>query len=190
MKKLMTVLGLAVLAVSMQPAKADVVAIDVAQLQKAVAMVGTQNLIDWKVGDASYYDVTLGMFGKMGKLEKSVTKDEGAAIWVRQYLDIQIQKDTTEILLNKADGRILKMIHNGKEEAVPESDLEIISQDTTEVTVPAGTFDSIHIVAKTKDVEQLEVWMNPRDTVMDGTLKQFIKGQFDITLELNRFTKK
>jgi hypothetical protein len=100
------------------------------------------------------------------------------------------QNEVIEIQLNKADGRILKMLRNGQEQAIPNEKIEVISQDFTDVTVPAGTFKAIHIVAKTEKVSKIEVWSNPRDTVMDGTLKQIVAtGFMDLTTSLTRFNR-
>lgn len=159
------------------------------QLSDLVTMVNTMNLINWKVGDTANFDISAGFFGKVGTMVKSVTKDEGAAIWVKQDAKMQGQNQVVEILLNKADGKVLKMIQNGKETEIPNDKIEIISQDTTEVTVPAGTFKVIHIVAKTEKVSKIELWANPKATVMEGTVKQYIESGFlPITMELTSFS--
>jgi len=192
-KKFSVVAGLAVLSISTAQASVEsTVAYQISQadLHTLVTNVSPFDLINWKVGDSADYDVSAGMFGKVGTMKKFVKSDEGAAIWVRQEIKLQGQNEIVEILLNKADGKVLKMIHNGKEEAIPDDKLEIISQDYTTVTVPAGTFKAIHIVAKTEKVSKIEVWANPKDTVMEGTLKQMMAtGMVDITMELKTFKR-
>jgi hypothetical protein len=191
MKKFLALLGLAVVAVN--PAahaahSASLGQLDSAQIAMAIAAVNPLDLVNWKVGDSAEMDVKAGAFGKLGNISKSVTKEEGNAIWVKQDAKLMTQNEVMEMLISRVDGKVLKLIHNGKEEAVPEDKIEIISQDYTEVTVPAGTFKAIHIVAKTKQVDHVEVWANPRDTVMDGTLKQTMKMQgIDIVTELTSF---
>jgi hypothetical protein len=151
-------------------------------------LVSPMELIKWKVGDTMQYKVSIGAFGSIGSSSKTVTKDEGAAIWVRQTMNLVIQNETVDILIDKTDGKVLKLVRNGKEQPIPDDKMEIISQEYEEVTVPAGKFQSLHIIAKTKDVPKLEVWVNPQDTVMDGALKQIMKTQLgDITLELTSF---
>ncbi len=158
-------------------------------LQKlTLTLQDAENLINWKVGDEMNYNVSLGAFGQIGTMNKSVTKDEGAALWIKQALSLSGMQDTSEILINKADGKILKMIHNGQEQPVPNEEIEIISQDYTNVTVPAGTFDVIHVVAKTKQVKRMEIWSNPVKTVMDGAVKLAVAAQFgEIVMELTGF---
>ena len=159
-------------------------------VQMLVDSAAPLNLINWKVGDTANFDVSAGSFGKLGTMVKSVTSEEGNNIWIEQKLDLGFQKDNSKMLMSRADGKILKLIHNGKEEALPDDKIEIISQDTQDVTVPAGTFQSIHIVAKTAKVKKIEAWMNPRDTVMEGAIKQIIStDQVDITLELASFNR-
>ena len=157
-----------------------------------VSPVETLNLINWTVGDTANYDVTLGALGKVGTMVKTVDRADEAqnAIWVKTNMNLSIQKDESEMLMSRADGKILQFIHNGKEESVPDSNIEVVSQDYTEVTVPAGTFKAIHIVANTTDVKGIEVWANPRDTVMEGTLKQTMPTQFGtVTVELTKFRR-
>ena len=187
--KMLSTLVLAVLTVaSAQIAKADAINVAVeAGLARTLVMAAPLDLINWKVGDQAAFDVSIGAFGKIGTMNKSITKEEGGAIWIHQEANLVVQKDVTDMLLNRADGKVLKVIHNGKEETAPDEKPEIISQDTTEITVPAGSFKCIHVVGKTKTVEKFEIWANPRDTVMDGSLKMVISGQMEITMELASF---
>lgn len=191
--KMFSALFLAVLTVaSVQNSHADITIINPAteaRLAQALVSVAPYDLINWKVGDTATYDVKIGMFGNIGSMVKTVTKEEGAAVWVHQEANLAIQKDTTDILMNRADGKVLKVIHNGKEENAPDDKPELISQDTTEITVPAGIFKCIHVVGKSKNIEKFEFWANPRDTVMDGMLKMVMSGNMEITMELKSFTK-
>jgi hypothetical protein len=126
----------------------------------------------------------------MGKSVKKVSQDTGATIWVRTDMDLQFQKEQIDIEINKADGKILKMKRNGQDQEIPNDPIEVISQEGTSIRVPAGTFDCVHIVAKTKQISRIEVWANPRDTAMDGTLKQAVTTQFGVmTLELMSFSR-
>ena len=142
-------------------------------------------LLNWKVGDSSDYTVSMS-FGK-GNMHKEVTGEEGNGVWLTQKVAIMGQKDNSQILLDRDTGKVLKMLHNGKEEAVSNEQPEIISQDYTDVTVPAGTFKAMHIVAKTKTVKHLEIWNNTKEVVIDGDIKDIISTQYgDVTLELTK----
>jgi hypothetical protein len=190
MKKFLALLGVAVFSTSLSAQNIDIALSDADLQAIAISAVEPLDLINWKVGDTASYDVKVGSFGKLGTSKKFVAKDEGTALWIEQHMDLMIQKQKIEILINKADGKVLKTIVNGKEQNTPEDPLEIISQDYEEVTVPAGTFNAIHIIAKTKQIERIEVWANPRDTVMDGALKQAVKAQgMDIVMELTSFKR-
>jgi hypothetical protein len=158
-------------------------------LQLALTQVSPTNLIEWKVGDTMNYEINMGGF-PLGTNIKSVTKDEGTAIWMRQDMKLMSQNEVVEALINKADGKLLKMIRNGQEQSIPDNDIEIISQDATEIKVKAGTFKAIHIVAKSKEIERIEMWANPRDTAIDGTIKQMVKSQMGmISFELTAFKR-
>lgn len=167
------------------------VALTQAQLNAiTLGNVRAMDVINWKVGDNANYQVSAGSFGKLGTMAQTVTKDEGTALWVKTETKLAIQNDTGEMLLNKADGKVLKYIHNGKEEALPDDKIEIISQDYADVTVPAGTFKAIHITAKTEKISKVEIWANPRDTVMSGMIKQAMNTQgIDIVVELTDFKR-
>ena len=167
------------------PARAEMLS---AQEMLGLVQLSGLNLINWKVGDKMEYQVTVGMFGKIGLMQKTVSKDEGAALWVHQEVDLKFQKQVVDMLINKADGKILKLIQDGKEAQIPNEKLEVISQDYAEVTVPAGTFDAVHIIAKTQQVSKIELWANPAATVMDGGLKQIMATQLgEIKMELVSF---
>lgn len=145
------------------------------------------DIINWKVGDTMDYSLNLGFFGK-GSSNKTVTKDEGKAIWLQQTMKIFNKNEVIDALINKADGKVLKLIRNGQEQQIPDDKIEIISQDYTEITVPAGTFPVLHVVAKTKQVSKLEIWANPPKTVIDGVVKQIMTTQLgNITFELTSF---
>lgn len=164
--------------------------INIMEVQMQAAAIIPADLINWTVGDTANYDVSAGAFGKVGTMVKAVTKDEGKALWVQQDMDLQFQKQKVEILIQKSNGQILKMLLDGKEQKIPDQNIEIISQDYTDITVPAGTFKVLHIVAKTKDISKLEIWANPKETVMDGAVKQTVAtGLVDITTELTSFKR-
>lgn len=145
------------------------------------------NLINWKVGEAQNYDIEL-VFGK-GTMVKTVAKEEGNAIWVKSTTNLMGQKDVSELLMSRTDGKILKFLHNGKEEQLPDSQIEIEDQDTQEITVPAGTFKTVHITAKMNE-QKIELWANPKETCMDGGIQMKLESQFgDIFLKLTSFKK-
>ena len=115
-------------------------------------------------------------------------REEGDTIWLHQEIDLKFQKQIVDVQMSRVDGHIIKMIQDGKEIQVPNDKLEVISQDYGDVTVPAGTFAAVHIVAKTAQVSKIEIWANPADTVMDGALKQIMATQIgELTLELTSF---
>jgi hypothetical protein len=160
----------------------------ITSMQTALEATALQG-IDWKVGDSSEYSVKLkGM--KLGTMSQSVTADEGASFWLKQEMNLMIQKQVVELLMERATGKILKYKLNGKEQAPPNETVEVIDQEYTEVTVPAGTFKAVHITAKTTQVPKLDIWLNPTDTVMDGMLKTIVPQQgMEMVIELTKFTR-
>lgn len=152
----------------------------------SISNVDPLALINWKVGDSADYQIT-AIFGKVGTMHKEVTKDEPNGLWITQSTSLAGQEEKVEAMIDKDTGKVLKIVRNGKEETTTNDEPEIISQDYEDVTVPAGTFKSMHIVAKTKQIKKIEAWINNRDIVMDGTIKQNIPAFFgSITMELTQ----
>jgi hypothetical protein len=148
------------------------------------------SLINWKVGDSADYDIELAGNGKLGTMVKSATKEEGAAIWVKNDADLGGRSDVTEVLISRADGKILKMIHNGQEQSAPANDFQVISHDNASVTVPAGTFSCLHVVGKSKQSSKIELWINPNAVSLDGQIQMIAATQFgDMTMKLTAFKK-
>ncbi|MBN21887.1 MAG: hypothetical protein CL678_11460 [Bdellovibrionaceae bacterium] len=165
-------------------AKAEINTTSIVSLMNEVALG-----LDWKVGDRLEYNISAGFAGS-GTLVKEAFKDEGESIWVKQDIVIGGRTEKMEMLINKADGSVLKIIRNGREEQVPNDPPEITDVEMTEVTVPAGTFSATHITGKTKQVKKFEVWANADDTALDGTLKQVANmGFITMTMELTRFVR-
>lgn len=191
MKKFVLV-GILALFVSSQPKSVfaeNALTISSAQIEQITQIIPL-NLINWKVGDSMDLVVSHSLLGKVGTALKIADREEGDAIWIKTTLALAGQNQIVEALMNRADGKMLKYRQNGKDQAIPDQNLEIISQDHGDVTVPAGTFKAVHIVAKSKDVSKIEIWANPQATCLDGNIKTIAATAMgDLTLELSKFTR-
>lgn len=171
------------------PADHQALALSIARLEAKFVSAG---LIDWKVGDKTVMQLKMKIPIPM-QLIKEVTKDEGEAIWVAQDTVTPFGGQKTEMLMRKSDGAVLKYLENGEEKPMPETNgggLDVISQDIENVTVPAGTFKSLKIVAKTDDGSQLTIWMNTREVSLGGQLKlEIIQSKQTVRGELLSFVK-
>jgi hypothetical protein len=184
MKKLLAVLA-AVFAIS---SSAHAMTTD--ELARTIMIADAQasalNLINWKVGEYADMNVT-AIFGEIGKMHKEVASEQGNAIWVKQEMT-GMMAQTMEILMDRADGHIIEARQNGQKTEIPNDKLEIIDQDTQEVTVPAGKFQAIHVTFKSEKIKKGEVWANPRDIPMDGAAKMVVDaGMITVTMELTKF---
>jgi hypothetical protein len=188
------ILGLALVALIGAQAHATPVIVPhdlVLQVHNAMSI---QNLINWKIGD--YQKIKLeSMFGN-GTGSKKVTKEDTAqnAVWLVTEIAIMGQNQKVEALISRADGKTLKVIVNGEEQSPGEggeSNIEIIEQYETEVTVPAGKFECMYVKAKITQngqATELEAWVNPVQINIDGMLKMIVKqGFMPITLILEEF---
>lgn len=151
------------------------------------------DLINWQVGDQMEYNINLSFL--KGTAVNSVASekvvDGTPAIWVTNNVDLMNQKQKIEQLIRRHDATVLQLLVNGQEQEVPDpGEVEIVEQDYVKVTVPAGTFKSIWMKINTKEQKGIEVWVNPKDTAMDGLLKMITPSQMgEMTMELTGFNK-
>lgn len=188
MKKLALSMLLAVAAFSAKANanNATLTQIMLTDIQMSVAgAIHTNNAINWKVGEFQESNMS-AVFGNIGVMKKTASAEEGNAIWIKSEVT-GMMSQTVETLIDRADGHMVKYRENGQDKPVPQDKLEIISQDATSITVPAGTFEVIHIVAKSEKIKSLEVWANPRDITLDGSAKAVIDaGMITVTVELTK----
>lgn len=149
--------------------------------------------LDWKVGDSASYNLNIGGFIK-GTMVMSVSSIGADGIWMEQDADLGFAgKQQIQTLIDPNTGAIKKVIANGQEQQVPKQDLEIIDTKEEKITVPAGTFDSIHVTAHDKASSQsgnIEVWLNPQQVPVGGTLKQQAPTQYGtMEIDLTSFKK-
>lgn len=150
----------------------------------AAAELRINNLINWKVGEFQEYSIS----PLPGTMKKNVASEEGNAIWIVNDINMMGQAQKSEMLLDRATGKVLKYKENGQEKQMPEQKIEIIDQEATTITVPAGTFEVIHITAKSDQAKKIEVWANPSKISMDGGAQMYIESGFlPMTLKLTKF---
>jgi hypothetical protein len=84
------------------------------------------------------------------------------------------------------------MIVNGKEQAPPEQDIEVIEVKEDTVTVPAGTYKAVYIKAKDKKQNQeIEQWANPKEVAIMGMIKTISPSQLGkVNVELTASQRK
>ena len=146
------------------------------------------NVINWKIGE--FQDLNMSLQGMpLGTMHKEATSEEGNGVWMTEAMSGgMIGNQTVEVLLDRADGHIIKMKQNGQEKAPPDDKIEIINQETATITVPAGTFQTIHITAKSQQSGNVEIWANPQAITLDGTAKMTMQAQgMPVAMELTKF---
>ena len=188
MKRILLALALVFIAGS---AKATVPSFDVAFINQIESALSTNlTAIDWKIGDNANYTLDMGFI--KGTVKMEAMKFEGNGIWLNQDMDLTIQKMLVEILMDKSTGEVLKMIVNGKEQAPPKSDLEVVETRQENITVPAGTFQAIYLKVKDKAAKDAisELWINPKAVPLMGMLKTIQDSQMGkVTLLCTSFRR-
>lgn len=146
--------------------------------------------LNLKEGESCNYAMDMGGFIK-GTMDMVVHKIEPAGVWLHQNVDMMIQKSKIEILLDPNTGEIKKMIVDGKEQAPPKSDIEVVDTKEETVTVPAGTYACVYIKAKDKAQNQeIQQWINMKEIPVMGMVKSVMQSQFGpVTIELQSFKK-
>lgn len=146
--------------------------------------------LNWKIGDTNNYNIDMGFI--KGSMVMSVRSIEADGIWMDQNMDLGFAgKQQVQVLLDPNTGEVKKMIVNGKEQAPPKQDVEVIEVKESKVTVPAGTFDAIHARLKDKEQNQeINMWVNPQLIPLSGMLKTVQPSQLgQVTIVLKSFKK-
>lgn len=189
MKKLFGFMAAVVASLTISaPAHASLL-IDIQSLQQNAQIQAAVVGLPWTVGDRASYKISGGIIN--GTIDAFIREDTGTGFWMQQDANMGIfGKQKVEILFNKADGQILKMLVNGQEQEIPEAgDVEVIEMTESRVRVPAGEFDCIYIKAKdNKSGQMQEAWVNPQEIPLSGMLKSMSDTQFGkISQELTSF---
>jgi hypothetical protein len=146
----------------------------------------------WKVGDENNYKLNMGGFlnGSMKMFVREINV-EAAEAWLQQDVDLMFQKQKIEALIDTNTGKTKKILVDGKEQATPEPNFEIVEQKEAQVTVPAGTFKTMYIKIKDLNNNQItEQWINPREIPINGMAKSLADSQLGkVTIELTSFKK-
>jgi hypothetical protein len=147
-------------------------------LQNATMLEAQLLGLDWHVGDAANYKLSIGGFIN-GTSNNIVREDTGTGFWMVEDMDLQIQKQKAEILINKSTGQIEKLLVNGKEQSIPKSDQKVLEMHEDHVTIAAGSFDCIYAKIQDNSNQQItEAWINPKIVPMTGVLKSVSDSQF------------
>ena len=145
--------------------------------------------LDWKVGEYVDYNINMGFI--QGTMHTEVRNETADGIWMVQDMDLGFMgKQKIEILFNKADGSILKIIANGQEQSIPDaSSSEIVEMKESSVTVPAGTYDCIFArILDKKENKETQAWINPSIVPTSGMIKTIAPSQMgEVTVEMTGF---
>lgn len=159
---------------------------------EALADANAAQGLNWHVGDRASYKLDGGFI--KGTIESFVREDTGSGFWMQQDANLGLfGKQKVEILFNKADGQIQKLLVNGKEQSVPTAgDVEVIEMKEDHIRVAAGEFDCIYVKIKDKKEGQVqEAWINPGAVPMSGVIKSMSDTQLGkLTQELTSFSFK
>lgn len=184
-------LSLATAIVMSQPAQAQINVLDFSSIQQSTMIEAQLNAgLTWKVGDKASYKIKMGFIN--GSSNNFVREDLGTELWVVNEMDLGMAgKQMVEILFNKADGQVKKILVGGKEQQLPNAeDYEVVEMKQDQITVAAGTFQCIYVkVRDKKKNEDQEAWLNPKEVPMSGMLKSKGKSPFGaVTQELQSFS--
>jgi hypothetical protein len=100
-----------------------------------------------------------GLIKKLSDLQQKFSEHHIQVCYEATYA-----KTVSQDLYDRNTGNLTRSLLDGEVLENPDSEeLEIISQDYSEVTVPTGTFKCTHTVAKIKVWDLVETWTNPKE---------------------------
>jgi len=146
--------------------------------------------LNWKVGDELNFKLKMSFIS--GKMKMSVAEVTDSLITLKQDINLSGQSQSCVTKLNPNNGETQSITCNGQNQNIPnKDDLEIVEMTNEKITVPAGTFDSIHVKIKQKsDNKIIEQWVNMQELPITGMLKAISPSQFgNVVVELESFKK-
>ena len=169
--------------------------VDLSSIHTAVMLDATVNAgLKWKIGDQAKHALNLGGFIQ-GSMDNRVSKEEDAGFWTDGNMDMGFMgKQHVETLYDRNTGKVLKMLVDGKEQKPEEqdpNDFEVISMDEAQITVKAGTFQTVHVKIRQKSKNQItEIWVNMSQLPINGMAKMIAPTQLgQMNVELVSFVK-
>ena len=118
----------------------------------------------------------------------SVTAVTTTTVTIADAINIAGQSENAVEVIDLQTGKVISVTVNGQAQTVPDQTVKVISQVEESVTVPAGTFDSIHLVVQDAQSNQSDIWANPNLIPVGGTIKMTGKQQsYTVLLELASF---
>jgi hypothetical protein len=163
------------------------------QMMRVMAMAKAgDGLFDWKVGDTLNFDMQMKPLPQKGTMTIKVVSDTADGYTLEEDVNFLVLKQVVQVLFDKNTGEIKKMTVNGKETDVPDAGKEtLVKEEEAHITVPAGSFDCIHMVTEDASHQQSETWLNPRDLPITGILKTKAAeaGVLEVNTELVSFAR-
>lgn len=190
-KKMILALGVLASTVSMA---AEFSTMDLVRgLQQSTMDQARTTAIEWTVGDACHYNLSIASFIK-GTLDIVVREKSADGYWLDQNADLGFAgKQSASMLIDANTGAVKKILVDGKEQPLPDqNDMEVIEVKESSVTVPAGTFEAVYFkVHDKKQNQDMEQWVNPKLIPISGALKSIGQTQMGpLVTELVSFEKK
>ncbi|MBY0314972.1 MAG: hypothetical protein K2Q26_05600 [Bdellovibrionales bacterium] len=159
------------------------------KIQKDMLAQAVSRALEWKVGDTNNYKLDMGFI--QGTMVMAVRSYDSEGIWMTQDVELGFAgKQNMETLIDPNTGAVLKLLVNGKEQEPPKQEIEVIEIVDANITVPAGTFNCMHIrlMDKTQN-QEVNVWQTT-SVPLSGMIKTVQPSQLgQVTIELTSFTK-
>lgn len=146
--------------------------------------------LGWHVGDLAEYDLKLAVIP--GSMLMFVSSIEGSIAVLNQELSIATIKQSCDMHFNLNTGELIKTVCAGVEQKPGEpSNTEVIDMKEDQITVPAGTFQTVYIKATTGEKKQIiEQWINRSEIPVLGLVQSITPSPIGtMNLKLKAFKK-
>ena len=160
------------------------------------SLVGTKARLHWTVGDFAAYKNCALIFICTENREE-VVGDTGDGFWTKETSNASGQDQITERLYRKKDGKVVRLIVDGKEQPIEESSTryEVVEERVVDISVPAGFFKAdyskvlMYDEGNSDEKIPLEVWMNKKTVPLDGIIRLSLGEGVIVLSELTAFKK-
>jgi hypothetical protein len=168
-------------------AHAELTQVEMASLTTITPVIAD---IPLHVGDSTDYKLSGGILNGTAHVFVRETTNDG--IWVQQDIDLGMMgKEKIEALYDKNTGKVLKILANGQEQAIPDpANMKVIETRQEHVTVPKGDFACMYLkIHDNSQNNDTETWVT-KEVPVGGMVKTIAPSQIGaITLELTDFKK-
>jgi len=163
---------------------------DIATISGQVINSARANALSWKIGDGLNFALMVKGVA-IGSVSMKYEAENQKEMLMTQVFNLVNKSVSLLIGYDKESGRVSSFKIMGVPLPLPGSDaggVKVVKQEESHINVPAGEYDAVYFLIETDKGQQTEIWMNPSEIPLTGTLKTNSKVRnIDVSMELVSF---